>query len=190
MFKIKGYLLILFISLFVVGCVGINPNTAALLSEIAAEDRVANKQIALAKGERTFETSSLVLMKAFITTFAQFNMRVVNLDKELGYILAEGETPISPEKYKELGMRNVDRLNERSSSSAWTYLGSNTEKSITVSIFEKQDNLVTAKMGISNKVLTNAILKINETPPWFTEEIYTSIWTELDKQLFILQGTK
>jgi len=158
------------------------------LSDIAAEDRIQNREIALSRGERNFDTSVLVLMKAFITTFSQFNMSVINLDKDIGYILAEGDVPVSPEKFKELGMKNVERLNDRIDGVIWQYVGSNMETRITVNLITKKD-YITAKMGFSAKTVGNAVVKNNELPPFMVDAMYTELWTEFDKQLFILQST-
>jgi hypothetical protein len=116
-------------------------------------------------------------------------MAVVNLDKDIGYILAEGEPPVSPEKLQELSIRNVDRLNERYGSKVFVYMGSNSKHRVTVNITQKNESVTTAKMSFSSEVISNQPIKGHELPPFFTDAMYTSIWNELDKQLFILQST-
>jgi len=117
-------------------------------------------------------------------------MSVINLDKEVGYILAEGETPISPEKMKELGLANVDKLIERTGIQ-WNYVGNNMDVRVTVNLLEKKKNVITVKIGLSSQIASKqSPVRNNELPPSFTNAIYTSLWSEFDKQLFILQGTE
>ncbi len=187
MSKIRGVLLILLVPVFLISCVS---NMAKDLSDIAAEDRVQNKEIALSRGERVFDVPSITVIKAFITAFSQLNMAVINLDKEVGYILAEGEMPLNPEKVKEIGMANVDRLSKRTGIK-WVYVGNNMEVRVTVNLLEKKKNVITIKMGLSSQVTNKqTAIRNNELPPSFTNAIYTSLWAEFDKQLFILQGTE
>ena len=188
MFKARGLLFILLVPVFLVACVS---NMAKQLTDLAAEDRVQNNEIALSRGERVFDAPSLTVIKAFITTFSQFNMSVVNLDKEVGYIFAEGDMPVSPEELKELGLANIARLNERTTGAIWQYAGNNMTVRVTVNLFEKEKDVITAKMGVSSRQNAQpGVIVKNELPPSFTDAIYTSLWSEFDKQLFMFQGTK
>ena len=164
----------------------------AELNKISEEDRIENQQIFLSMGERTFDIDKINLMKAFITTFTNKNIAVVNMDKEIGYLLAEGSGFLSPQKYKEVGMENVERLNERTGKygARWTYTPGNDSQRFTINLFDKGKNRTTAKVGISNKVSGNQQIKQHELPPMMLTAIYEELWRELEKSLFIQRATE
>jgi hypothetical protein len=171
------------------GCVASFEKQVETINIAAAEDRTKNAQISLAMGERNFDAEMQPLLKSFLTTFSQFNMAVLNIDQDIGYMVAEGDAPIDPDTYETLAKRNVDRLNEIIGSETWVYTPGNFTVRATVNIIEKQDNLLTAKVGFSANVSGDYQAKSHELPYFFTEAMYTRLWAEIDKQLFIYQET-
>jgi hypothetical protein len=132
----------------------------------------------------------LSLMKGFITAFTNKNIAVVNMDKEIGYLLAEGSGFLSPEKYKEVCQKNVDRLNERTSGVSWRFTPGNEIYRFTVNIYSRDANRTIAKVGITLQVLGNQPIKSHELPPFMLTAMYEELWRELEKSLFIQRETK
>jgi len=162
------------------------------LNKISAEDRIKNQHIFLSMGERTFDVDKINLIKAFITTFTNKNIAVVNMDKEIGYLLAEGSGFLSPQKYKEVGMGNVKRLNERTGKYGyrWTYTPGNDSQRFTINLFDKGENRTMAKVGVSSKISGNQQIKKHELNPNMLTAIYDELWRELEKSLFIQRATE
>lgn len=178
--------------LFLILLTGCAAKFKAELNKIAEEDRVENQHIFLSMGERTFDVDKITLIKAFITTFTNKNIAVVNVDKEIGYLMAEGSGFLSPQKYKEIGMENVERLNERTSKYGfrWEYTPGNDTQRFTVNLFDKGKNCTTAKVGISNQIIGNQQIKNHELPSMMLSAFYEELWRELEKSLFIQRETR
>jgi len=183
--RLKPFSLVFCLAI-VTGCVDI----AAQMTEIAEEDRIANQQILLSMGERTLDVDKINLMKAFVTAFSNKNISVASMDKELGYLMAEGSGFLSPEKYKEVGMANVDRMNERTTGIKFKFVSGNNILRFNVNLFEKGENRTTAKVGVSSKTLGEQEVKVHELPPIMLTAIYEELWRELDKALFIQRATE
>lgn len=168
------------------GCAGM---LVEEMNKIAQEDRIQNQQIALSMGERAFDMDKLSLMKGFISAFTNKNMAIINMDKDIGYLLSEGSGFLSPEKYKEAAQKNVDRLNKRTFAH-WQLTPGNETTRFTVNFYSKEANRTIAKVGISNQVLGNQQNKIHELPPFMLTALYEELWRELEKSLFIQRETK
>ena len=163
-------------------------NTA--LQEYDEQNAAAGREVTLARGERNLDFSKEFVIKAFLTTFGQYNMAVINLDKELGYILGEGAPPAAPEELERIGKEEIDRLNEiTQGGNPWRYTPGLGRVRATVNLFEKSDNFSTAKLTFSSETLGMSQSKSHSIAPGVLEAYYSTIWGELDKQLFILQGT-
>lgn len=180
---------ILLVCLTLQGCVT-QTELNRVLQEHDKQNAAAGGRISLAQGERSFDFSKGFVIKAFLTTFGQYNMAVMNLDKELGYILAEGVPPVAPEEYERIGKIIIDQLNEMTQGgNPWVYTPGQARTRATVNLFEKSDNYTTAKLTFSSETLSSIQSKSHSIPPLMLEAYYATIWDELDKQLFILQGT-
>lgn len=171
---INSFLLLIFLT----GCAA---QFKAELNKIAEEDRIENQHIFLSMGERTFDVDKITLIKAFITTFTNKNVAVVNVDKEIGYLMAEGSGFLSPQKYKEVCMENVERLNDRTGKYGfqWEYTPGNDTQRFTVNLFNKGKDRTTAKVGISNQIIGTEQIKIHEFDPMMLSAFYEELWREL-----------
>lgn len=190
--KLFQHIINLFLFLiFLTGCAA-PAQFKAELNKIAEEDRIENQHIFLSMGERTFDVDKITLIKAFITTFTNKNIAVVNVDKEIGYLMAEGSGFLSPQKDKEVGMENVERLNERTGKYGfrWEYTLGNDTQRFTVNLFDKGKNRTTAKVGISNQIIGAQQIKIHELPSMMLSAFYKELWRELEKSLFIQRETQ
>ena len=182
--------LILLVCLTLQGCAVSQKELVRVIQELDSQNMDGGREVTLAQGERSFDFSKDFVIKAFLTTFGQFNMAVVNLDNEMGYILGEGAAPLAPGELERIGREQVALLNEMTQGyNPWAYVGANNRVRATVNLFEKGDNYVTAKLTFSNEVTSRGVSNSDSIYPPFLEAYYAAIWDELDKQLFILQGT-
>ena len=96
------------------------------------------------------------------------------------------------EKDKEVGMENVERLNERTGKYGfrWEYTLGNDTQRFTVNLFDKGKNRTTAKVGISNQIIGAQQIKIHELPSMMLSAFYKELWRELEKSLFIQRETQ
>lgn len=101
--------IILVLSALLYGCVITGEQTA----KWDQANRTQSKQVALSMGERTFEGDKTTFIKAVINAFANKNLTVINMDKDIGFLVAEGFNVLSPDKEKQLFMDKVlPRLEE------------------------------------------------------------------------------
>lgn len=187
----KSFAKILSATIFLLlsGCVSQTALNDAL-QQSEEKYKLQNQSLILSLGERDFDVDREQLIKALLTTFGQFNMAVLNLDSNVGFVVGEGDPPMPPEELKALGEENVAYMNEiTKGGSPWRYVGNNMIIRATVNIFDRGDNFVTVKMSFSNKITTQANATSNAIASNFLEAMYKNVWAELDKQLFILQGT-
>jgi hypothetical protein len=184
----KNYWIILF-CFILQGCVGVSQaELNRVMTEVGRIQSLEANEIRLARGERSFEAPKDIVTKAFVTTFGQFNMAVVNLDQDVGYILGEGSGPIPPEEFERVGQERVAWFNEMTQGgNPWTYVGDNTIVRATINLFDKGDNLTTAKLSFSSKVVGQHASVSHSIGSLLLDPYYTYFWDEFDKQLFILQ---
>ena len=171
------------------GCV-VN-NTEGQLTEIMQEYRIKNQQILSTMGEREYDTDKFKLIKATIDMFSNKNTAVITIDKELGYLLAEGSGFMSPEKFKEIGMQNIEELNRRIRGSHFVFSPGNDNLRFSINFFGQGINKTRIKVGISStvKAYQQGII-IHELPPSMTLATYNEFWSELEKEIFIAEERK
>lgn len=157
------------------------------MAEIEAEDRARNEEVALAMGQREFDVDRATVFKALIAAFSSKNMAVVNLDKDAGYLLAEGTNILPAAKLEQLGKENVARLNKKFGAGRFQYVGMNSVVRVVVNIFEIDAKRTRIKMGLSNTITGNYQVKCHELPPSFTTAFYEELWREIDRAMFITQ---
>jgi hypothetical protein len=175
-------ILMLVILLLCNGCAGMQ---IAAIEKNQAEDKITNKQTALAVGKRTFDVSKKKLMKAFITAFSNRNLAVMNMDKELGFMVAEGGEFIDPAKIKKLGEERIQRLNKSAFPGAFVYMAGNYMLRITVNLFEKGENRTLAKMGFTSVTQSTAQQKFDGVPSEFLPVYYEEMWAEIEQSIFM-----
>ena len=98
-------------AMFLSGCPTIGSGSVnKKYSNIHNDYMQKNSQIALAMGQRTFEVSKTVLLKAIMAAFANKNFSVSNVDREVGFIVAEGQEFLDKGKFD----ATLDREGEKS----------------------------------------------------------------------------
>jgi hypothetical protein len=175
---------ILFLSMLFLfgGCAGVLVDA---LEKSQAEDNTKNAQTALAAGQRTFDLSKKKLMKAIVTAFANRNLPVMNLDKEIGFMVAEGAEFLDPAKVKEIGEKRIERLNKNAYPGAFRYQAGNYTLRITVNLFEKGEDKTLAKMGFTSVTQGTYTHKFDGVPHEFLPVYYEEMWAEIEKAIFV-----
>jgi hypothetical protein len=163
------------------------------MEKITAEDLNKNKETALALGQRTFDLPIKILMKACVTAFSNKNLSVTNLDKEMGFIIAEGGSLLSPEKEKEIMTKRIKLLNKEHGLITFTYKPGNYTTRANVNLFEKGDKRTLAKMSFSIRVqpvnAPNAIGVYEAPPKELLPVWYQEMWDEIEKAIFMQRET-
>jgi len=184
--KVKNYLNYVIGFSFLIllsGCVSMGN---AAVEAIISEDKITNKQTALAIGQRTFDASKTQLMKAIITAFSNKNITITNLDKEIGFMVGEGGEFLDPKKAKELGEKRTERINQKAGFTAYHYVAGNYTLRITVNLYKKVENRTLAKMGFNTVVMSAPNQpKYDETIAEMLPAYYKVMWNEIEQSLFI-----
>lgn len=171
------------------GCVT-QSGIQSALQEADQKYQLQNQTLTLSLGERNFDFNQQLVIKALVTSFGQYNMAVLNIDSDVGYLVAEGDPLVAPEELKMLAEGHIAYLNELTDGgNPWRYVGNNMVMRATVNIFEREDDFVTVKVSFSNKVTSNTAVVSNAIFSDLLEAMYKNLWADLDKQLFILQET-
>jgi hypothetical protein len=169
------------------GCAGMQTSA---LEKITAEDRAKNEQIALASGQRTFDVEKKMLMKAIISAYANKNLTVTNVDKELGFIVAEGGEFVDPAKAKQIAKDGrLARLNEAAFPGAFVYMPGNYTIRSTINIFEKGEKRNLVKLRFTSRVEGNSPVKYDATPSEMLSVWYEEMWAEIEQAIFIQRET-
>ena len=180
-------------------CINMQAELAKIEQEKAWE-RHENEQIALAMGERKLAYPKDRVMRAVITAMSNNNMAVVNVDKQVGFIVSEG-----PGLFKNLeeALRICKQAVERYK--AKYGLGGHCEATddfqirITSTIYDMEKGKASLlKIGISSKNAHKVsgieegtyMASYDTLPPEYSRAIYNFFWSELDKALFIQENTK
>jgi hypothetical protein len=188
-FFLRGVVLLAVLFLFN-GCAA---HLTETMEKVTAEDLNKNKETALAIGQRTFDLPAKLLMKACVTAFSNKNLSVTNLDKEMGFIIAEGGNMLSPEKEKEIMTKRIDRLNKEYAFISWTYKPGNYTLRVNMNLFEKGDKRTLAKMNFSVRVqplnTPNSIGTYEAPPNELLPVWYQQMWDEIEKSIFMQRET-
>jgi len=134
--------------------------------------------------------SKIKLMKAFITAFSNKNLTVINMDKELGFMVAEGGEFIDAERAKQISTAGrIARLNEASYPGAFIYMAGNYTLRSTVNLFEKGENRTLVKLGFNTRIEGNAPQKYEGSPSELLTVWYEEMWAEIEQAIFIQRET-
>jgi hypothetical protein len=182
----KSLITILAGLLVIAGCVGqVQINRA--FEKVTAEDKIKSEQTALALGQRTFDMPLKKIMKAFITAFTNKNLTVLNVDKEIGFMVAEGGEILDAAKVRKIAIEGrIARLKSALPSQAISYNPGRYTMHSTVNFYEKGESQTLVKLGFSTKI--NSSIKGDKfegTPPELLAAWYEEMWAEVEKSIFI-----
>jgi hypothetical protein len=161
---------------------------AEAVAIVDAQNQAENEKISVAIGERSFEGDELAVLKAAITGLGNMNLSVITLDRDLGLLVAEGASPFSTDKEKELTESYRQRLTETTGLKT-VYMPGNYTLRITLNIFDTGGGVTRAKIGITSITQGESPAKGHNLSPGLFRELHREIWLSIDKELFIQSNT-
>jgi hypothetical protein len=153
----------------------------ALHAQWGEEDARINEAL----GERVYDKDSDVVFSAAVTGLADNGFVVKNMERQSGYILAEGFGPIPPAQFKKLAQMGADELN-KVSSRHWSPQVSSS-RSVTITVLRLGDQKTKVKMRIVRpQTSTNSNGNyFKDIYPAILQAEYQCCWQALEKQMFL-----
>ncbi|MGD1018328.1 MAG: hypothetical protein ABSA12_03305 [Verrucomicrobiia bacterium] len=176
-------------SALLAGCAGLlNPgaeqhpeNVAALFTQWGEQDARLNEAL----GERVYDKDFDAVFSAAVTGLSDIGLAVKNMERQSGYILAEGPTPLPKDQYESLVLKSCAEIN-KVSSQHWTPQLGNATKSVTITVLRLGDHKTKVKMrDVVSEIHSGASNKYNDEYPPTLEAEYQSLWRALEKQIFL-----
>lgn len=179
---------------FLLSCARSIPVSRSGHQELIAQWGSENEKQTLALGERIFDKNFDHVFTSCVTGMASAGLSVKNMERQSGYILAEGPDPVPLEKRKVLAQGQVDELNRVSSGLTWSPSYGNSTLAVTLTLLNLNRNQTKIKMRISivNIKSTAKNTYYSVYPPLYAED-YIGLWRVIEKQLFMdehLDSTK
>jgi hypothetical protein len=151
MFKnITPIKVIILLAIFLSGCAVPNTQQINLLNMQEGEK---TRQVTSSLGQRTFEVGSGVIIKALINAFANKNLTVLTVEKDAGFVMAEGANFLSNAQLLEVISQ---RRNRYLANSADGYVGDcipNAKLKVTANIYSKAEKSTLIKININHSHL-------------------------------------
>ena len=171
--------------LLLVGCATMLGMSDAKERALWAQWGDENKRQHQAFGERVYDKDYDTVFTAIITAFADMGFSVKNMERQSGYILAEGPCPFSAEKEVEIGQRMVDELNQVSPR-VWHVTPGNATKAATMTVVRLADKRTKVKMRFSTVgIAGNYSSRYYSTYPPLLQAEYEHMWRGLERQIFL-----
>jgi len=181
--KPLNFIIFIIAFLFISGCVNL-AGERALFSDWGEQNKRQNQML----GERVYDKDSGLVFTAFITGLANMGFVVRNMERQSGYILAEGPLPISIEEEAKIGKSMSDELNSVSNR-GWKATPGNCKIGVTVTILPLGKKQTKAKVHIAMAELrSQAAIQYSQLYPPIIDAAYKAIWPAIDKQIFLDQN--
>ena len=172
-------------SLFITGCASTQGKSDEKLRSLMSAWGEENKRQNAALGERTYDKDYDLVFTAVITAFADMGFSVKNMERQSGYILAEGPMPLSPEREAELGKEAVKEVN-RVSPITYRVAPGNATQAATMTIIRMGEKRTKVKMRIATVAIAgNSYAHYYSLYPPLLEAEYQKMWQGLEKQIFL-----
>jgi hypothetical protein len=188
MFKVNFICKITIIALlfFLLSCARSMPVSGSGHQDLLAQWGSENEKQTLALGERIFDKNFDHVFTSCVTGMASAGLSVKNMERQSGYILAEGPDPVPLEKRIVLTQEMVDALNRVSSGLSWSPSHGNSTLAVTLTLLKLKKNQTKVKMRISTVDLkSNAKNRYYSVYPPLYAEFYIRLWRVIEKQLFM-----
>ncbi len=148
-----------------------------------------NKRQNEALGERVYDKDFDVVFSAIVTSFSDIGFAVKNMERQSGYILAEGPCPMPAEQQRELNQAGCDEMNKAANLTGnlrrVPTVGGST-RSVTISLIRLGDHKTKAKMRIAvTSISGNSRSNYYSIYPPKLEAEYKLNWRALEKQIFL-----
>jgi len=179
----------LFIVLFLTGCTALAKKDNEAFFVITDGHAKQNKQQNLSLGRKTYEKDFNKVFTAVITGLSDLGFSVKNMERQSGYILAEGPNPLSGDEQLTLATEFTAQLNKKMNYFEYHPVVGKETYAITVQLRKKK-----AATYVKMRVATLSIGQITTGhqassiyPPTLSA-IYKSIWMRIDRQIFLDEG--
>lgn len=111
------------------------------------------------------------------------------MNKEMGYLVAEGSGIIPGNKEKEIWEKEIQPEYEKESTLlTWSYAPGNYKVRININLFKKVNGLL-VKMRFSSTTTSISASKSHTFSPPLMREHYRVLWEAIDKSLFMQKET-
>jgi len=168
--------------LVLAGCAALRDENK--VPELFAQWGEENKKQDLALGEKVYSKNYDQVFTSCITGLASVGLAVKNMERQSGYILAEGPTPIPLTKLKELSEAMVSEINKVSTKRWYSRVGNSTD-SATLTLLKMKENQTKVKMRIAvTNIKTQGTAYHSSYPPLLAEK-YSEVWRAIEKQMFM-----
>jgi len=148
------------------------PQIDFLFSQWGEEDQRQNEAL----GERVYDKDFDLVFSAIVTGFSDIGFSVRNMERQSGYILAHGPSPIPDPEYRSLVQASCDEIN-KVATRTWHPNPGRAAKSVTITLVRLDANKVKVKMRI-------AAGRFQDYPPLMRAE-YQRLWQALERQIFL-----
>jgi hypothetical protein len=158
------------------------------------------KSVSSSMGQRTFDTGHDITIKALINAFANKNLTVLTVEKDAGFMMAEGSQFLDNDS-----LQNIYK--ERNAQYGGVGMGKlipNVKLRITANLYGKENNRTLIKLKI-NTVHQHCMVfekgtfkkwpfkKLEENkcppPPAMISALYKQLWAEIEKSIFMQRET-
>lgn len=172
---------------------------------LANEDQALAKKTSLTLEQRTFDTSLPILMKAFVNGFANKGLTVLTLEKDSGFMMAEGPEFLDYASLVKVKQDRDTRWNSKLGGLGMAgYALPDVVLKIVVNLYEKGSNKTLARMKINSEVQAcmhpefGNVVKMelpkkfhSDCPPspTMTTLWYQQLWDEIEKSIFMQRET-
>jgi len=196
----KSSITILIVLLVFAGCAGHHG-----VATLGNEDLVRSKQTSLTLEQRTFDVSDAKLIKAFINGFSNKGLIILTLEKDAGFIMAEGAEFLDYGSLLTVKNERNQRWNKRMGGLGMAgFALPDVTLKITVNFYKKNKNKTLVKMKINPIIQTcmhpefEQIVKLPSNPkmisecppsPTMVSLWYQQLWDEIEKSIFMQRET-
>lgn len=144
-----------------------------------------NKQQHIALGERVYQKDFDLVFTAVVTGLSDLGLSIKNMERQSGYILAEGPTPLSAEEETRIGQEMVDQINQVAPTK-WYVTPGNATKAATITLKRIADGQTKVKMRIANVAIHgNYTSRYYSTYPPLLQAEYQKMWQTIERQIFL-----
>jgi hypothetical protein len=191
---------VILLMLFLYGCPSISTQQ---FNDALDADRQQVKLISSSMGQRTFDVSQGKLIKALINAFSEKNLTVLTLEKDAGFIMAEGPQFLNTKTLLRLHNERNTKLNSQVGNPVATTPWSipNVSLRVAANLYEKEGGKTLVKLKVSSiykncfyfpKGIPKEEKTVEQNCPVFPTMAslwYQQLWDEIEKSIFMQRET-
>jgi len=147
-----------------------------------------NQQQHIALGERVFDKDFDLVFTGIVTGLSDIGFSIKNMERQSGYILAEGPTPLSAEEEQAISEQMVNEINAVSPT-RWNVRLGNATESVTIVVKRQGADQCKVKMRLAVVAVDgNYKAKHSASYPPRLEAEYRKMWQAIQRQIFLDQN--